>query len=293
MRAVKAPVKLLNLTGTMATMIIDIENNLKTGDLQIYPEQGQVKIGNENIRLGPVNMKVLLVLIQNQGKVVSRVEIFDTVWKNQIVSDDTLTRCISDLRTQFSKHTKQALIKTIPKRGYQWIPQVEVLATEQPIPQSNIRSYFYWLVAAVLSLFILSTSFLWLANSIFRPDYTHLVLMPIQATLKTHQAMARDLEDVLRKEILQTSKIRLLASSVMSGKSNHSFIFFANEFGTKWVVEGRIRKYHDKIRATLSLVDARTTMEIYSLTIDNETQTTELSDFSIEFIRGVEKILNL
>ncbi len=70
----------------------------------------------EDIRLGPVNMRVLVTLIKQQGKVVSRSELFDTVWENQFVSDDVLTRCISDLRALLAKHdTSQKWIETVPQ----------------------------------------------------------------------------------------------------------------------------------------------------------------------------------
>ncbi|MBY0573308.1 MAG: winged helix-turn-helix domain-containing protein, partial [Undibacterium sp.] len=96
--------------------------------LRVFPSSGQVQRQLEDIRLGPINMQVLVVLLNQQGQVVSRNQLFEQVWKNQIVSDDTLTRCISDLRALLGHHQTHApLIQTLPKRGYRWLPEVQVI----------------------------------------------------------------------------------------------------------------------------------------------------------------------
>ena len=108
----------------MCNMEINFNENLITANLIICPSHGQVIIDKAVHRISPINMKVLMLLIKNQGQVVNRNQVFDSVWANQEVSDDTLTRCISDLRAQIGKDT----IKTLPKRGYQWIPEVKQFA---------------------------------------------------------------------------------------------------------------------------------------------------------------------
>ncbi len=100
----------------------------QTAGWRVYPNSGQVQRGNEALRLGPIPMQVLVVLLGKQGQVVTRNELFDQVWKNQVVSDDALTRCISDLRAMLGHHsTDSPLIQTLPKRGYCWLPAVDVL----------------------------------------------------------------------------------------------------------------------------------------------------------------------
>src|ERR1044071_4069755 len=96
---------------------------LHSAGLSIDPASGQVQAGAESVRLGPVNMKVLTLLLENGNRVVGRTEFFEKVWARQVVSDDVLTRSISDLRTQLGAHADApVLIETIPKRGYRWVP---------------------------------------------------------------------------------------------------------------------------------------------------------------------------
>lgn len=108
----------------------------QTAGWRVYPSSGQLQRASDELRLGPVAMQVLVALLDRPGQVVTRTELFDLVWKNQEVSDDALTRCISDLRAMLGHHQTDApLIQTLPKRGYRWLPAVEVLELTQLPPE--------------------------------------------------------------------------------------------------------------------------------------------------------------
>jgi DNA-binding winged helix-turn-helix (wHTH) protein len=99
---------------------------LESGDLSVCPELGEVRNARgESTRLGPVNMKVLALLMSRPGQVVGRAEVFESVWRNQVVGDDALTRSISDIRAEINRLSeRRGLIETLPKRGYRWTADV-------------------------------------------------------------------------------------------------------------------------------------------------------------------------
>ncbi len=78
----------------------------------------QSKINHQHIHFEPKVSEVLQCLAQAQGDVVTREFIFDHVWPNQIVSDDSLNRCISVLRKSLRSFDHQVKIKTHPKIGF-------------------------------------------------------------------------------------------------------------------------------------------------------------------------------
>lgn len=114
-----------NHTQTQQYPSADVNDSVKgyrCEQISIIPSLGQVKVAEQVARLTPINMKVLTVLLDHACKVVSRAEIYDRVWANQIVSDDTLTRAISDIRALFkSLSVEHKIIETIPKKGYRWL----------------------------------------------------------------------------------------------------------------------------------------------------------------------------
>ena len=82
----------------------------------------------------PQVFKLLLYLIDNKNKVVSKDELMSALWEGRIVSDATLTSRINLLRTTLGDSgQRQAIIKTYPKRGYRFVAE---LLDESPSPVS-------------------------------------------------------------------------------------------------------------------------------------------------------------
>lgn len=262
------------------------------GQLIICPDLGLVKMPTEDLRLGPVNMGVLITLIAQQGKVVSRTELFDTVWKNQVISDDVLTRCISDLRSLFAKHAEfHKWIETVPKKGYRWLPEV---STEPPnnkiISDNPWHRYLRLIIVSVISLLIISTSALWLIEQWVRPDLIRVALIPVKAEQVEQKLMASEIDDLLRIKLLDTKELRFLARSAVENRPENPFPYLSSEFGIHWIIEGNVRAYQNKYRVSLSLVDARSATVYYSLTQDIENNSVTLETYCEQFVSEVSKL---
>ncbi|WP_165312704.1 winged helix-turn-helix domain-containing protein [Vibrio ziniensis] len=86
---------------------------------------------DELVRLGSNESRILQLFCQHPNEVVTRNELYDFVWREQgfEVDDSSLTQAISTLRKQLKDPTKSPeFIKTVPKRGYQLISSVAILA---------------------------------------------------------------------------------------------------------------------------------------------------------------------
>jgi putative ABC transport system substrate-binding protein len=76
--------------------------------------------------LRPKSFDVLRYLVEHPRRVVTKDELIKAVWPNVIVTDESLTRCISDVRHALGDASQQ-VIKTVPKRGYLLDLEVSVL----------------------------------------------------------------------------------------------------------------------------------------------------------------------
>lgn len=74
-------------------------------------------VDNKPIRIRNKTLEVLKYLVNNEGKNVSREELTEHVWQGLVVSDDSLTQCISELRNLIDDKKKKTL-HTIPRFGY-------------------------------------------------------------------------------------------------------------------------------------------------------------------------------
>lgn len=79
--------------------------------------RGCLRAGDHDIDLRPKTFEVLCYLVQNAGRLVSKPELFESVWRNLSVCDDSLVQCIHELRQKLGDEDRR-LIKTVSRRGY-------------------------------------------------------------------------------------------------------------------------------------------------------------------------------
>src|SRR5882672_11368692 len=79
--------------------------------------RGFLRAGDQEIDLRPKTFEVLCYLAENAGRLVPTQELFEAVWPNVSVCDDTLVQCIRELRQKLGDDDRR-LIKTVSRRGY-------------------------------------------------------------------------------------------------------------------------------------------------------------------------------
>ena len=85
----------------------------------IDPTRREVRLRDEVVHVEPQVFDLLLYLIENRDRVVSKNELFAAVWQGRIVSDTTLSSRISAARRAIGDTgEKQAFIRTVPRRGF-------------------------------------------------------------------------------------------------------------------------------------------------------------------------------
>jgi formylglycine-generating enzyme required for sulfatase activity len=80
-------------------------------------KRGSFHVGDAEVELRPKSFLVLKCLAENAGTLMSKDMLFQTVWNQRVVGDDSLVQCIRELRDKLGDG-EHRLIKTIPKRGY-------------------------------------------------------------------------------------------------------------------------------------------------------------------------------
>ncbi len=111
------------------------EEGLWVGDWYVEPMRNCVWHQDEEVQLEPKVMKVLLCMARRPGKTVTKRQFKEEVWTETVVTDDVLSRCISELRKTFDDAPDDpSYIETIRKTGYRLIAPVRRSdATESPL----------------------------------------------------------------------------------------------------------------------------------------------------------------
>jgi TolB-like protein/DNA-binding winged helix-turn-helix (wHTH) protein/Flp pilus assembly protein TadD len=112
-----------------------LHNAFRIGESHdVEPSLNSVTGPAGTVRLEPKVMQVLVCLAAHAGQVVAKERLMGTVWPDAFVTDDVLTRSISELRRVFGDDAKEPrFIQTIPKGGYRLITRVSYSGAEQEI----------------------------------------------------------------------------------------------------------------------------------------------------------------
>lgn len=89
----------------------------------------------ERVRLSSRIFDLLLVLVQNEGRVLEHDELLDKVWEGMFVEQSNLKKSVSALRQILGESPNESLyIKTIPRRGYSFVADVRAFLEENAEP---------------------------------------------------------------------------------------------------------------------------------------------------------------
>lgn len=101
-------------------------NLLAFGDVRVDLAAERVWRGDELVELEPKAFEVLRHLLHNPDRLISKQELFDTVWERTAVTDNALTRVVAQLRRALGDDARDArYIETVPTRGYRFIARIE------------------------------------------------------------------------------------------------------------------------------------------------------------------------
>jgi len=109
-------------------------------DYVIDDERYELRKGGASVDVEPQVFALLAMLVRHQDRVVTTDELLDSVWKGRIVSPSTLTSRINAARRAIGDDgARQAMIKTVARRGYRFMGQARtpVASSGEPMAASN------------------------------------------------------------------------------------------------------------------------------------------------------------
>ena len=114
---VKSQLRRYTQLGAMA------ENNAnvyRTGGLEIDDDRKEVTVDGDVVKLTPIEYRILLFLVQNQGRVFSINQIYESIWEEEaIAADNTVAVHIRHIREKIEINPKEPrYLKVVWGLGY-------------------------------------------------------------------------------------------------------------------------------------------------------------------------------
>jgi DNA-binding winged helix-turn-helix (wHTH) protein len=116
-----ASIRSWSLPAGLRSDVIEHHRSVRFGRYILHPTQG-LTCGNLEVRLTPKSLAVLRALADRSGQVVTKEELFRTVWPDTAVSDAALSSCILELRHALEDDARRPrYIQTVYRRGFRFL----------------------------------------------------------------------------------------------------------------------------------------------------------------------------
>lgn len=102
-----------------------LQEGFWVGEWFVEPMLNRMVRKEERVSLEPKVMDVLVLMATRSGETVTKETFMEEVWSGTVVTDDVISRCISQLRKAFEDDAQNPVyIKTVRKKGYRLIAPV-------------------------------------------------------------------------------------------------------------------------------------------------------------------------
>lgn len=98
----------------------EIAHIYKVDDLVINDDTRKVTVGGKDVRLTPIEYKILTLLVKDKGKVYSIEQIYETIWNMRAIgADNTIAVHIRHIREKIENNPKEPkYLKVVWGTGY-------------------------------------------------------------------------------------------------------------------------------------------------------------------------------
>lgn len=250
----------------LASFVIDLERR------QLLDAHGTI------VPLRPQAYAVLHHLVLNAGQLVTKEDLFATVWAGLVVSDDSLVQAVSDLRRVLGDDDHK-VIKTVPRRGYMLVG-ARPCAPEAPrAARRDSRS-----AGVALALFVLGIGLAWWrydgspdhvpASPIGHPSIAVLSFKTAPSGVDG-EALGRQVAADLVTELARSPNLRVVASesSFRFTPDRTPLAEIGRRLRSRYLVDGTVRRDGDRLHVAVSLLDSEDSRVVWSVAQESDRTT--------------------
>ena len=201
----------------------------------------ELRRGDDVVAVEPQVLDVLLHLVRNRSRVVSRDDLIAGVWDGRIVSDSTLSSRISAVRCAIGDDGgQQRLVRTLPRKGYRFIAAVDE-SNEPANTRAQVSIDPYGGIRSASR------------------EKASILVMPF-ANLSADSDQDRFIDGLVDDIATALSRFRhlvIIGRSATCGYKRQALDLrqLTAELGARYVIDGTLRKEGSRVRITAQLVD--------------------------------------
>jgi len=243
------------------------------GPFELDAAAGELRKGGILVKLQPQPLRVLLLLAERAGTVVTREEIQRCLWSESTFVDfeHGINFSINQIRGALADDAeKPRYIETLPRRGYRFIATVEPMQQsvklEPNVEAAGTTPWRSFLVAGLVTILLLVSYVTWRRihpPTVAPPGRIMMAVLPFQNL--TGDPKQEYLTDGVTEEMitqlgrLQPQRLGVIArTSVMGYKHGDARMDqIGRELGVQYVLEGSVRRDGERMRITAQLIQVK------------------------------------
>jgi TolB-like protein/DNA-binding winged helix-turn-helix (wHTH) protein/Flp pilus assembly protein TadD len=270
-----------------------VEGDIQVGRWLVQPKLNSISGKDKTAHVEPKAMQVLLYLAEHAGDVMPKGRIMQAVWAGTFVTDDVLTRAISELRKAFEDDPHEPrFIQTVAKGGYRLIAPVEPVGADLRVrPPEGARLGAplrrRWIVATAGAASAVVAAVLFTLNvaglrdrMLLRPKAPGgkimLVVLPLENL--SGDPEQEYFSDGITEEItaqlgrLSPERVGVIGrATAMTYKGAKKTIDqIGTELHVQYVLEGSFRRAGNRVRVTAQLIEVGNQSHVWAESYDRD-----------------------
>lgn len=273
----------------------------------------RLRRGSRVLKLERIPLEILLLLIEHRGEIVSRDQISSRIWASDVHldTDNSIRGAIRKLRRALKDDPETPrFIQTVTGQGYRFIGEAVAPAIDPEVPpvENGIISAVAavngsgrrWLLAGALGLITLAGAVVVfialkasprLADSPSASRKTVLAVLPFD-NLSRDPDQEFFSEGLTEEMIAQAGRLNRNRLAVVARSSVAKYKGtklgakeIARELNADYVLEGSVRRFGDRVRITVQLIEARNQTTVWTETEDAELK--DIIDVQDSVVRNI------
>lgn len=259
---------------------------VRFGEFELDLTSGELIRDGKAFRLQGQPFRVLRVLLEHAGEVVTREELQRQLWTGETFVDfeHGLNKAIAKLRDALDDGSKTAsrFIQTLPRRGYRFTAEVDWIGTHpigpvfvSPLPNavSPRPSFRYAHIAAPAVLLLLAPT-LWLSRGTIagwlrrRPAIQSVAVLPLAniSSDPAQQYLADGITEELVTDLGQAKPLRVLSLDSTRSLKDASLPIpqLAKRLKVDAIIEGTVVRSDNRLRVTIRLIGVAPERQVWA-----------------------------
>jgi adenylate cyclase len=223
------------------------------GDHELDTERRELRRGGAPVAIEPQVFDLLVHLVRNRDRVVSKDDLIETIWGGRIVSESAVTTRLNAARKAIGDSgAEQRLIRTFPRKGVRFVGVVTETAAQ---PAACIEPPLHTVPLAL-------------------PDKPSIAVLPF-VNMSSDPEQEYFVDGITEDIIAALAKWRwffvIARNSSFTYKGQPTDVARAGrELGVRYILEGSVRKAGKSVRITAQLVEAETGTHLWADRYDHD-----------------------